>query len=330
VIIGEKLYDAGYVQQYTLGFEPLAERVRTWTPQRAAAITGIPAARIRTLAVDYATVRPAAIRLNYGMQRHAGGGMAVRTVACLPALVGSWHQRGGGMQLSASGGFRRLDVSGLQRPDLRRDPAPRTINMNRLGDALSLDPARIALAHYRPRPIDSIPSGEQIGPPVKALIVYNANPAASAPDQSAVVAGLARPDLFTVVLEQFQTGTAAYADYILPATTQLEHWDLHKSYGHNFLALNRPAIDPLGESLPNSEIFRRLAAALGYIDGCFGEDDVTILRSLVQAQTQPEFAACDWETLLRDGFVRLNLPDPYLPFAQGGFPTPSGQCEFYS
>ncbi len=330
VIIGENLHDAEYVEKYTVGFAQLAERVQEWTPERAAAITGIPAERIRALAVEYATTRPTAIRINYGMQRHAGGGMAMRTIACLPALIGSWREQGGGIQLSTSGGFRRLDVTGLQRPDLRRDPAARTINMNRLGDALSLDPARIALSHYRPRPIDATPTGEQIGPPVKALIVYNANPAAATPDQSAVMAGLAREDLFTVVMEHFQTDTADYADYILPATTQLEQWDIHQAYGHNFLSLNRPAIAPVGESLPNAEIFRRLAHALGYADACFLEEDETILRTLVQAQTQPEFATCTWEALLRDGYARLNLPDPYLPFAQGNYPTPSGKCEFYS
>jgi anaerobic selenocysteine-containing dehydrogenase len=333
VIIGENLHDAEYVEEHTVGFDQLAERVKEWTPERAAAITGISAERIRALAVEYATIRPAAIRINYGMQRHAGGGMATRTIACLPALVGSWQDQGGGIQLSTGGDFRRLDVTGLQRPDLRHNPAARTINMNRLGDALSLDPIRVALSHHRPRPIDPIPTGEEIGPPVKALIVYNANPAAATPDQSAVMAGLAREDLLTVVLEQFQTDTADYADYILPATTQLEHWDLHRAYGHNYLSLNRPAIAPVGESLPNAEIFRHLAGALGYTDdtdGCFQEDDETILRTLVQTQTQPEFATCDWETLLRDGYARLNLPDPYLPFAQGNFPTPSGKCEFYS
>ena len=164
---------------------------------------------------------------------------------------------------------------------------------------------------------------------MKALVVYNANPAAATPDQSAVM-GLAREDLFTVVMEQFQTDTASYADYILPATTQLEHWDLHRAYGHSYLSLNRPAIEPMGESLSNAEIFRGLAGALGYTDACFQEDDETILRTLVRAQSQPKFATCTWETLLADGYARLNLPDPYLPFAQGNYPTPSGKCEFYS
>jgi anaerobic selenocysteine-containing dehydrogenase len=256
--------------------------------------------------------------------------MAVRTIACLPALIGAWRHHGGGMQLSTSGAFRRLDYAGLERPDLLNGRTPRTLNMNRLGDALRLSPASVAQAHYHPRPVDSAPEPIDAGPPVKALMVYNCNPAAVAPDQAAVREGLRRDDLFTVVLEQFQTDTADYADYILPATTQFEHWDLHKPYGSLYFALNRPAIAPLGESLPNSEIFRRLARALGYSEPCFAEDDESILRAFVEAQHQPEFESITWPRLLEDGFVRLNLPDPYLPFAHGDFPTPSGKCEFYS
>ncbi len=277
-IIGEKLHDADYVAQHTVGFEQLAARVQEWPPERAAALTGIPAARIRQLAQEYATVRPAAIRINYGLQRHYGGGMAVRTIACLPALVGAWRELGGGIQLSTSGHFRHLDRTGLYRPDLLAGRTPRTLNMNRLGDALSTDPASLARAHYHPRPVDRLPTPEQAGPPVKALIVYNSNPAAVCPDQAAVLAGLRRDDLFTVVLEHFQTDTADYADYVLPATTQLEHWDILKPYGHTYLALNCPAIAPIGESLPNSEIFRRLAAALGYHESCFQESDEDILQ----------------------------------------------------
>ncbi len=329
-IIGEGLYDGDYVARYTLGFDRLAARVAGWTPERAAAITGIPAARIRRLAHEYAGVQPAAIRVNYGMQRHYGGGMAVRTIACLPALVGAWRRYGGGIQLSASGYFRHLDRSQLYRPDLLGSRRPRRLNMNRLGDALSLDPARLAQAHYHPRPIDSLPEPEAAGPPVKALIVYNTNPAAVCPDQAAVTAGLRRDDLFTVVLEQFPTDTADYADFVLPATTQLEHWDILKPYGHLFLALNQPAIAPLGGSLPNSEIFRRLAAAMGYDEPCFQEDDEQILRALVARQTHPRFAGITWEKLLTEGFARLALPEPYAVFAAGDFPTPSGKCEFYS
>ena len=329
VIVDQTLYDEDYVDKYTTGFTPLAERVRDWTPERAAAITGVPPNRIRQLAREYATTRPAAIRINYGLQRHAGGGMAVRNIACLPALVGAWREHGGGIQLSTSGNFP-LDYTALHRPDLRPVPASRVINMNRLGDALSTDPIRIAQAHYHPHPVDPVPSPERAGPPVKAMIVYNSNPAAVAPDQGSVVRGLKRLDLFTIVLEQFQTDTADYADYLLPATTQLEHWDILRPYGHLLLALNRPAVAPLGQSLPNSEIFRRLATAMGYNDPCFHQSDQEILRELVENQTDPVFDTVTWSALLEQGFARLNLPDPYLPFADGGYPTPSGKCEFYS
>lgn len=330
VIIAEGLHDADYLSRYTVGFEQLAARVADWTPERAAAITGIAAARIRDLARQYATIQPAAIRINYGIQRHAGGGMAVRTITCLPALVGAWRHEGGGIQLSASGVFRHLDTHSLYRMDLLGNRKPRTINMNRLGDALSLDPADIARAHYHPRPIDPIPTPEEAGPPVKALVVYNCNPVAVAPNQAAVMRGLQREDLLTVVLEHFQTDSADYADYLLPATTQMEHWDILKPYGHFHLALNEPAIAPVGESLPNSEIFRRLALAMGYDDPCFLQGDEEILRELVEQQTHPRFDGITWEALRRDGFVRLNVPKPYLPFAKGDFPTPSGKCEFYS
>ncbi len=333
--MADGLHDADYVARYTIGFDELAARVAEWTPERAAAITGISAARIRDLARQYATIQPAAIRVNYGIQRHAGGGMAVRNIACLPALVGAWRHEGGGIQLSASGVFRHLDTTSLYRPDLvdihkLGGRQPRTINMNRLGDVLSLNPAQIARAHYHPRPVDPIPTPAEAGPPVKALIVYNSNPAAVAPDQGAVQRGLQRPDLLTVVLEHFQTDSADYADYLLPATTQMEHWDILKPYGHLHLALNEPAIAPVGESLPNSEIFRRLALAMGYDDPGFRQTDEEILRQLVENQHHPRFEGITWQALRQHGFVRLNLPKPYLPFAEGNFPTPSGKCEFYS
>lgn len=329
VIISEKLYDADYVERYCVGFELLAERVLNWSLEKAEAITSVPADRIRQLAREYALTRPAAIRINYGIQHHKGGGMAVRNITCLPALVGAWRDVGGGIQLSTSGNFP-LDRTSLQRPDLRQPSTPRIINMNRLGDALSTDPDCIARAHYHPRPIDPTPTAKQAGTPIKALIVYNSNPAAVAPDQSSVVRGLSRSDLFTVVLEHFLTDTAAYADYLLPATTQLEHWDLIRPYGHLFLSLNRQAISPVGQSLPNSEIFRRLAAAMGYDEPCYSQSDEEILQEFIENQTDPVFNPITWSALLKQGFVRLNLPDPYLPFAQGNFPTPSGKCEFYS
>lgn len=327
VLIAEDLVDHEYIERATVGFAELAERVADWAPERAEAITGIPADTIRTLARDYGRTRPAAIRINYGMQRHRGGGMAARTIACLPALVGAWKDPGGGVQLSTSGTFE-FDTRGLLRPDLLAGREPRTLNMIRLGDALRKDEAALRRAHMQPRPVDQAPKDP--GPPVHALIVYNSNPAAVAPDQGAVHEGLRREDLFTVVLEHFLTDTADFADIVLPATTQLEHWDIVKPYGHLFLGLNRPAIDPVGESLPNSEIFRRLANAMGYTDPCFSESDEAVLQAFIEAQRAPCFEGLTWPRLMDESFCRLNVPEPFMPFAEGRFPTESGRCELRS
>jgi len=329
VIVRDDLVDHDYVKAYTLGFEALCERVGAWTPDRAQSITGIASQRIEALAREYATTRPAAIRINYGLQRHRGGGMAVRSIACLPALVGAWCEPGGGIALSSSGTFA-FDKRGLERPDLLGNRCPRTFNMNRLGGALSLDASERALALHRPRPVDPVLGPESAGPPVKALIVYNCNPAAVAPDQRAVLAGLAREDLFTVVLEQFPTDTVDWADYVLPATTQLEHLDLHKAYGHLYVGLNRPAIAPIGHSLPNTDIFRRLARACGLSDPCFAESDEDMIRAFLAAQTQSVMRDITWERLSSEGYCRLSVDAPYLPFARGNFPTPTGKCEFWS
>jgi anaerobic selenocysteine-containing dehydrogenase len=326
VLIAEQFVDHDYIARATLGFERLSERVARFAPARVAEITGLDQETILALARSYARANAPAIRVNYGLQRHAGGGMAVRNIACLPALVGAWKKRGGGVLLTTSG-FFPFDYSMLHRADLLPNPAPRTLNMNRLGDALSCDSQAIARAHHHPRPSDSVPAPDQAGPFVHALIVYNSNPAAVAPDQGAVVRGLGRSDLFTVVLEHFQTDTADWADYVLPATTQLEHWDVVKPYGHFYLALNRPAIDPVGESKPNTEIFRLLSQAMGYADACFTESDEEMLRALVDAQRHPYFQGVSFEHMLEHGYVRMNVPD--LPFADGNFPSPSGKCEFY-
>jgi anaerobic selenocysteine-containing dehydrogenase len=234
--------------------------------------------------------------------------MAVRTISCLPALTGHWRYAGGGVQLSSSANFQ-FDKRALERPDL--SPPVRTINMIRLGEALTRRDAGVG------------------GPPVRALVVYNSNPAAVAPDRNEVLRGLAREDLFTVVMEHFQTDTADYADIVLPATTQLEHWDLHLSYGHHYVSLNQPSIEPVGESLPNSEIFRRLGARMGLDHPALGDDDVTMIRQAL-ASTSDKLAGVTFERLVEQGWMRLNVPTPFLPFAAGEFPTPSGKCELYS
>ncbi len=294
--------DHDYIARHTLGWDALRERAMQWSPERAATVCGVPAAQIRALARDYGTTKPAAIRLNYGMQRVRGGGNATRAIACLPALTGAWRHRAGGLLMSNSARFpARRDV--LQRPDLLAGRQPRTINMSTIGDDLLR------------------PASAEFGPRVQALIVYNSNPVAVAPDSSQVVRGFAREDLFTVVLEHFQTDTADYADYVLPATTQLEHWDIHATYGHTDVVLNQPAIAPVGQALPNTEIFRRLAARMGYTEPCFAEDDESLCRAAFGD-------AIDFDRLLAQGFAPLPVPD--APFAEGGFQTPSGRCEFFS
>ena len=308
VIFAEALQDDDYLARHTLGAAELRERAREYPPSRVASITGLAEARIRELALAYGRAKAGFIRVNYGLQRHGGGAMAVRTIACLPAVTGHWRRAGGGVQLSTSANFQ-FNKTALQRPDLA--PPGRLINMIRLGEALTRRDAGVG------------------GPPVKALVVYNSNPAAVAPDSNEVLRGLAREDLFTVVLEHFQTDTADWADWVLPATTQLEHWDVHFAYGHLYVTLNRPAIAPLGEAKPNSEIFRLLAARMGMNHPAMRDDDVTLIRQSLDT-TNDAMKGVTFDTLMTNGWVRLNLPVPYLPFAEGGFPTPSGKCEFVS
>jgi anaerobic selenocysteine-containing dehydrogenase len=307
VIIGEGLYDRDYVDRYTEGFEALRDRVRAWTPQRAAGLTGIAAEEIASLAREYATTRPAAIRLNLGVQRSERGAMAVRAVALLPVVTGSWKDIGGGLQLSTSQAFH-LNRVGLERADLQQQALgreARLVNMAELGAALTrLD-----------------------APPVKALVVYNSNPAAIVPDQNTVLAGLSRQDLFTVVLEQFQNDTADYADILLPVTTFLEHTDLYYAYGHYYLQLARPALAPPGECKSNLEIFRLLAERMGFADPCFRDTDDDMIRTLLDSP-HPFVAGITLEELDRAGSVRLRVPEPFQPFAAGGFGTPDGKCHF--
>ncbi len=298
--------DHDYIRQYTLGWDALKARALQWSPERAAEVCGISVAQIKSLAFDYGQSvvnnTPAAIRLNYGVQRVKGGGNAVRAVACLPALIGAWRHAGGGMLLSSSGSYG-IQKAALERPDLAKGKPTRTINMTTIGDDLLRE------------------ASTDFGPKIEALLVYNSNPVAIAPNSTQVVKGFAREDLFTVVLEHFQTDTADYADYILPATTQLEHWDIHRSYGHNDVLLNRPAIAPVGQSKHNTQIFRELAKRMGFEDACFDDDDETLCR-------QAFGDTINFDELLAKGFVTMPIAD--APFAHGNFPSPSGKCEFVS
>jgi anaerobic selenocysteine-containing dehydrogenase len=310
VIIGEKLYDADYVGRYTLGFEALAERAGAYDPERVAALTGIAKEDIVQLAREYATIRPAAIRVNYGVQRSERGGAAMRAIAALPALTGSWREAGGGLQLTTSQAFQ-FNARELERPDLQmRSPLgreARLVNMSELGKALTQ--------------LDK--------PPVKAVVVYNSNPAAIAPNQNVVLRGFRRDDLFTVVLEQFQTDTADYADILLPSTTFLEHTDLYRAYGHYHMQLARPAVATPGEARSNVEVFRALAQRMGFDDPCFSDSEDDMIRTLL-GSGHPFLDGITLERLDIEHSVRLNISSPgtpFLPFAEGGFGTPSGKCE---
>ncbi|HTQ76757.1 MAG TPA: molybdopterin oxidoreductase family protein, partial [Burkholderiales bacterium] len=305
VLVAEGLVDLDYLRKYTLGYEELKQRLTRYPPEWAARICGLEVGEVVQLARDYGTSKPAAIRLNYGMQRHAGGGVAARTIACLPALVGAWRDPAGGILLTTADNFH-FDHGALERPDLMPAKRPRVINQSRLGETLT--------------------SAE---PPVRAVIVYNNNPVAVCPDSAKVIAGFRREDLFCVVMDSFLTDTADYADLVLPATTQLEHYDIHKAYGHLYVLANNPAIAPVGESLPNSEVFRRLAARLGFDEPCFRDTDEDIARQAI-GSGHANLAGMDWETLKREGWKRLSLPKKFAPFARGGFHTPSGKCELYS
>ncbi len=311
IILREGWHDRDYVANYANGFAELAELAAEYPSGRVAALTGIAAEDIETLAREYATLRPAAIRLNYGVQRSERGGSAVRAIAALPVLTGSWRELGGGVQLTTSGAFE-FNREALERPDLQlRSPLARearVVNMAQLGQALvELDQPR-----------------------VRALVVYNSNPAAIAPNQRKVLTGLRRDDLFTVVLEQFQTDTADYADFVLPVTTFLEHTDLYLAYGHYYAQLARPAVAAPGETKSNVEIFRLLAKRLGFDDPCFDDSEDDMIRCLLDSAS-PYLEGITLERLEREHFIRLNvapLDQAFLPFANGGFRTASGKFEF--
>ena len=292
--------DRDYIERFVDGWDELREKALAWPPERVAQVCGISADEVRGLARDYATTTPAAIRLNYGMQRVRGGGNAVRLIALLPCLTGAWRHESGGLLLSASGWFAPYKNPNLERPDLLAGRTPRMVNMSTIGDALLAE------------------ASAEFGPRIAALVVYNSNPVAVAPESPKVVKGFQRDDLFTVVLEHFMTDTADLADYVLPATTQLEHLDVHTAYGHTDVLMNQPAVAPLGEAKPNTQIFRELAAALGLTDPCFADTD----EQLAAQAFTPDI---DLDLLRTQGWQPLPIAD--APFAHGGFRTPNGRAQ---
>ena len=309
VIINEGLTDDAYVRDHTIGYDDLAERVRDHTAEWASEQTGIPAEDIRTLAREYASSQPSMIRIGIAIERQAGGGQTVRAIACLPALTGAWRRVGGGL-LQLTVGVFPLNLRALMHPELAT-PGTRVVNVLKLGRALT---------------------GELgLDPPITALMVYNANPVVNTPEQDTIIAGLSRADLFTVVSEHVLTDTARYADLVLPATTQLEQLDIMQSWGHFYVTLNTPAIEPLGEAIPNTELFRRLAARMGFTEECFTLTDEQLLAQAYD-WSAPALAGITVDSLRRSGWARLSLPpaDEYAPHAEGNFPTPSGKVEFRS
>jgi anaerobic selenocysteine-containing dehydrogenase len=304
VVVGRGAEDGDFIRDHTLGWDRFRPRILEYPPARVAEITGLPASRIEALGSRLAAARPTAIRIGPGMQRHAGGGMAVRAITCIPGVTGDWRHPGGGAAYDTRSFFRG-NWAALWRDDLR--PAgTRVLAMTRLGEGLL----------------------ELRDPPVQSLLVYGSNPAASAPDQNRVRRGLGREDLFTVVIDHFQTDTADFADLLLPATMQVEHADLHNSYGHAYLAWNAPAVAPPGECLPSTEIFRRLARALGVTDPCVYDDDEALVRAVLDSDDLRQ-AGITFEALVARGWLRLGAPQPWAPLARG-FPSPSGRLEFYS
>ena len=329
VILREGLEDRAYIGEMTHGFERLSERVREYTPERVAAWTGMSAGEVEQLAREYATTRPTAIRLNYGVQRCDNGGTAARAVAMLPALTGAWRHRGGGGSLSTSGAFQ-WNRRELERMDLALDsplgrPA-RVVNMSLLGRVLNAEAGD-----------SEVLSG---GPAVKALFVYNSNPGAVAPNHNAVRKGMARADLFTVVHDLFFNDTTDYADYVLPATTFLEHTDIQGAYGHYFVQLSNKAIEPVGESRPNVWLFGELAQRMGFGEECFRDSQEQMVRQALAIgldgrSTNKGMEHISLEDLEEQGHIPLDFhrdPEgkPFMPYTGGVLPTPSGKIEFCS
>ncbi|MGH7266042.1 MAG: molybdopterin-containing oxidoreductase family protein, partial [Candidatus Rokuibacteriota bacterium] len=304
VVLAEGAEDREFIARHTLGWEAFRRRILEYPPARVADICGLPEAAIVELGKRIAHTRPTGIRVTMGLQRHGGGGMAVRTITCIPGVTGDWRHPGGGAGYDTRG-FFRLDWPALYRDDLRR-PGTRALSMTRLGEGLL----------------------EVKDPPVQALFVYASNPVASVPHQTKLRQGLARPDLFTVVVEHFRTDTVEYADVVLPATMQLEHADLLIAYGHLYISWNEPAVAPPGECLSTTEIFRRLARRLGLGPACLYDSDDEMARQVL-ASGHPSLAGITLERLKERGWMRLDCPEPFVPFAEG-FPTPSGKLEFFA
>ncbi|HEX2418414.1 MAG TPA: molybdopterin-dependent oxidoreductase [Micromonosporaceae bacterium] len=304
VVLGLGCEDTDYLSRHTLGWQKFRERIMEFPPDRVATITGLDVAQIVQLGERLARTRPTAIRVGIGVQHHASGGDVLRTLACVPGVTGDWQYPGGGLTFSTAGHFG-TNRDALYRDDLL-DGTVRTLPMTRLGEGLL----------------------DLTDPPVKALIVYGANPMASTPHQGRIRRGLARDDLFTVVIEHFPTDTVDYADIVLPATMQTEHLDVHDAWGHCHIAWNEPAVQPPGECLPHTEIFRRLASTMGLTEPSLYDSDEQLANQVLDTK-DPSLDGITVEKLRSTGWARLNFP-PDSALFRDGFPTPSGKLEFFS
>jgi anaerobic selenocysteine-containing dehydrogenase len=308
VMIRDGLVDHDYVSQHAIGYDALAERAGQYSPEQVSHTVGLPAGEIERFAREYATTQPSLLRPLIGIEHHRNGAMQFRTLACLAVLSGSFKHRGGGLARSTHAlHFATLAMDRVLMPEVHT-PGVRVLNMRDLGSDLC---------------------NRDLNPPVRSLMVYGSNPLVSMPNQDRTREGLLREDLFTVVHELFVTETARYADYVLPATSQIEHLDLSPAWGHLYLALNRPAIAPRGASVANTELFRRLAHALGRTEAWLFESDESMLRAALSSG-HPWLEGITYERLWEEGYARLNRPDDWRPFANGGFATRSGKAELYS
>lgn len=305
ILVKDDRIDRKYIDRFTLGFDALSRKLEEYPPARVAKITGVPEKILHDLAGRYGAARSPFIRLGVGMSRQSGGGMAVRTIACLPALAGAFAKPGGGITLM-TGSYFELDMEAVTGESLLGNKRPREINMISLGLALN----QIA------------------DPPIRGLFVYHSNPAAVVPDQNRVVRGLMREDLFTVVHEQMHTDTVDYADVVLPATTAMEHADLYKSYGHCYLQWAEPVIPPVGEAKSNHDLFALLAKRFGFHEPFFYRSADQIMHEILAPKSHYR-EGIDPDLLKQRRFMRLNVDRSGNPFGDGFF-TPSGKLEFYS
>jgi len=308
VIIRDDLVDHDYVSRYAEGYEQLVERVKEYAPAKVTHSTGLSVDEIERFAREYATITPSMLRPLIGIEHHRNGAMMFRTLACLPILIGAWRHRGGGLARSThSLQYSTLNNRSVLMPE-KNKPGVRTLNMRDLGKDLC---------------------SKELEPPIRSLCIYNCNPVVSIPNQKKIIEGLRRENLFTVVHDLFITETARFADYVLPATSQIECLDIIPAWGHHYLSMNRPAIVPVGESVSNTEFFRRLAKALGRTEPCLFESDEALLRTALDTN-HPWMNGITYERLWNEGYVRLNPERNWKPFAQGGFDTPSGKAALWS